>query len=227
MRSTLSETIELIMMLAISLIAFTATLVFAAPLSETLQGKAERDSSVYCNNLDEQYVDGKWKNFDLVLGDCLVQRFVHKAGEGVEFAEHLAALEDLTKRTIKQYETEIKQLQSSISDDKNRNNKVKLEVRLRVAKRQLESKKQELEKMLAEAKLEATVIETGVRDFMYKCSVPNKDQNANSQLVINSECNATAKENLSQARELHNRLEADKALLLAETLSFQLKMRQN
>lgn len=179
------------------------TICFAIVLA-TLSAAACKDC---CDNLDVQIVDGKWKTYDMVLGNCLVKKFIKAStSEDVDFYLHMSALETQHHNVIDLYERGINKI-----NEGEHTNRIRLEFALKTAKRGLQKRKLELDKMLEESRLKVALIEAEIRDFMEKCTLKFD--------VDTDICPLLSEDTLQRLKELCHYLKSQTALLLAEILN--------
>lgn len=191
--------------LTFSLLAITSSIVVGSLSSEA------QDGSEYCTNLEDQIgTDQKWKSYNMVLGNCLVRRFI-EANQLDDFYALLTDLENIARRNLGSHEIELERL----TNTQEGTNRIQSEIKKENAKRAISRRRSDVEDMLEKARLDVAMIEAEIRNSVESCS-----------LIRAADTNACRREStgktLARTSDLCERLKAQTALLLAETLKSQM-----
>lgn len=175
-----------------------------------------------CEKLEQQIVDGKWKNYNIILTNCLMQRFFEKSEENVNFYLFLVQLEKTIERNTKLIEESFKQdrqhLVGKLSSSK-------LELETKVSKRKLERTKVKLKRLLEEANIEAVIIESEIRNIMDRCLRPARI--GLNQTQHNEYCSNSTNDVFIRVKKLCDKYGAQNALLEVENLRLEIKLQNN
>lgn len=186
--------------------------------ASTINPKFEQPlHSCKANNLDEQIVNGKWKNYDIVLDNCLVLEFIDSTEESINFYLLLRQQKSLMTRLLECYDDTIQRLMSAAE----KGNKIKYELALETSRRQANRMKLKLSKLGEESEIKISLIEVELRELMDRCTLARNQQQESPKL--SADCIQMKEQALDRARELCDRLRGQNAILTGRILERQVK----
>lgn len=189
-------------------------------LTTILVSGHQLENCLDCDKLEEQIIDGKWKNYNMVLTDCLQRRFFEKSEENVNFYASFSELENSIDRNYRLIEENFEQEEQRLGK---LTSSSKRELEIKVLKRKLEKSKQKLRKILEEANIQVVLIEAEIRDTMDRCLRPPRIGIDHSYHI--EQCSKNMNEVFVRAKELCEALKAQKVLLEVENLSSHLRFK--
>lgn len=182
----------------------------------------ETENCLDCDKLEGQIIDGKWKNYNIVLTNCLMQRFSEKTGETIEFHPFIIQLRKAIESKSKLIEEKVRQDRQRLIGKLSSN---KLELETKVSKRKLRKIKVELEKLLETTIIEVEMIESEIRNTMDDCL--RAPQIVLDQIHHIEQCSERTNDLSVRVKDLYDRLRAQNALLEAKNLQLRLILQSN
>lgn len=176
----------------------------------------ELESSRRCDatKLSDQIADGKWKNYDFVLDNCLIWTFIE---EDINFYAILRNQKSLTTR-LSDYHRDAIRHPISASE---RGNKIKLELALKARSRESNRVIMKLNKLSEESEMQVALVEVEIRDFMDRCNLALYHQREQRSLI--TDCAKMKERTLDGVKQLCDRLRGQNAILMAMMLDRQVK----
>lgn len=163
----------------------------------------EADQCVSCRDMDKQFVNGKWKNYDFVMNNCLVKKFIEESGnEDTDFYRALSSFEKLAELRVERLQQEI----SNVNKERASGIRGQLEMKANIKK--LQQQKQAVLTMIQDARMGVTLLEVEINTLMLKCFYTNRP----TQLETCTDETCSLK---SRAIDLYTRLRTFHAVLLA------------
>lgn len=160
-------------------------------------------------SLEDQVVNGKWKNYDIVLDNCLVWHFIESSKEDINFYALLEEQESLISQMLNYHRDSIQHLVKASE----KGNKIKSELALKASRRRSKRFISKLNKINEESQMKATLMEVEVRELMDRCNLSARGSN--------TECAKMKEQTLNRVKQACDRMRGQNAILMAMMLDRQ------